>query len=162
MLGRKTRKLRTIKLLCINLIMSRKPISTGPIDQYTFVKGTSATWFFVCLFFYLIGLAISESSAASIVISFFALILLVMLMSSLDTEIEIKTLIHNLKWYRYYSLLTLGGGALVSLVLPFDFASPFALLVLMLLMPNGMIIWPWVTFSTYKKNYTNLFGIYDA
>lgn len=142
--------------------MTRKPISTDPIDQYIFVKGTSASWFFVCLLFYLIGLAISESSAISIVISFFALIILVMLLSGLESEVEIKILAKNIKWYKYYSLLTLSAGALVGLVLPFDFAEPFAWLLLFLLIPNGMIIWPWVTFSIYKKNYTSLFGMYDA
>jgi hypothetical protein len=140
--------------------MTRRPISTDPVGKGVLLQGIAAKWLFVCLFFYLIGLAILKASAVSVVISLFALVVLIMLLSG--DEIEIKTLEKNIKWYKFYSLFTFLSGASVSFVLPFEFASPFSFLLLFLFMLNGMLIWPYVTVSTFKKNYTSLFGMYDA
>lgn len=142
--------------------MSRNPFSLEPIDKSLLYKGAFLNWFFTVIFFSLIGVAIKEVNAFSLVLVIISLILLVLIIAGFEGEDEIRTMYRKVRWYKNYTRLTFLSGILFAVIWPFDSTFFLALILGVPALINGTLVWPQLTVNTYAKNYTKLFGRLDA
>ena len=75
---------------------------------------------------------------------------------------EFKTLYKKLGWYRKYTIVTFLLGVLFGISCVFEASADFAVIIAFPVFANGLFLWPLVTTNTYVKNYTRLFGVFDA
>jgi hypothetical protein len=142
--------------------MSRNPFSLEPIDKSLLYKGVFLNWFFIVIFFSLIGVAIKEASTFSLVLVIGSLIVLILIITGFDDEDEIIIMYKKIKWYKNYTRLTFLSGIIFAITWPFESTFFVTLIIGVPALINGTLVWPQLTVNTYAKNYTKLFGRLDA
>ncbi len=142
--------------------MSRRPLSTGPVDTYLLYKGAYSNWFLVLIALTLLGFAIKIAEPESIILALVGLTFLYLFFDAVNDGLEISIMYKNISWYRKYCNATYISGALIGSLIPFDSTQLISLLMALPALINAALIWPQITVNTYKKNYTKLFGLVDA
>jgi len=143
-------------------IMNRNPIPSDPFNRQYIYKGVVFHWSLATGFVYLICLAISKASPISIVLLIPSSVVLFLCINGITNDFEFKTLYKKLGWYRKYSIVTFLLGVLLGISCVFEASADFAVIIAFPVFANGLFLWPLVTTNTYVKNYTRLFGVFDA
>ena len=143
-------------------IMNRTPIPSDPFNRQYIYKGAVFHWSLAIGFVYLICLAINEASPISIVLLIPSSVVLFLCINGIANDLEFKTLYKKLNWFRKYTIATFVLGVLFGASSPFQASADFAVIIAFPAFANGLFLWPLVTTNTYVKNYTRLFGVFDA
>lgn len=143
-------------------IMNRPPIPSDPFNRQYIYKGVVFHWSLSTGFVYLICLAISKASPISIVLLIPCSVVLFLCINGITNDFEFKTLYKKLDWYRKYTIATFLLGVLFGISCAFEASADFAVIIAFPVFANGLFLWPLVTTNTYVKNYTRLFGVFDA